>query len=521
MFKISKTKKIILATLFTCGINYAAVELPKAQALFEAKTDTNADTFDYIENQRRERRARALTDEQKTLLADIEEAKQRLPKPIEEGEPIPAAFEGDNLTYNTLTGEFTAKGHVDIIQLEGYRFQTLEAKGNINTQEIRIKNKAHVLQLKEDAPRVTLDGYNTVYNYGTKEGTMENVKGKAADYYIYGKRFEFYPDHIVAYDAYQTKCGAKHPDYRVSAKRMEIWPEQIIRMYDIQLWIGDMIVGTKKYDERKLESNGEPYFPTVGYNSERGAYIEDHFEFPVFNEHFKYVINPTIDHKNGVRSNTEFHYDNRDFKVRAFYGYYYDGEGRWIKKEPGIDFYYYRHLKILPLSYHVEYEIGRWSFRNISSTHEEFEVGLDRDPIRFNKNFTLFLGTSYKITRDDEKSPTRQKTSVRGMNYKARLVKEFDDTFAAFVAYEYTKNTSQNSLYAFDNDSFSHKFLTGISYRITDKDRIVAGLKFNTASGSLEDVDYYWFRDLHCSTAILRWRAKRKEFEARWQFTPW
>ncbi|MBQ7704195.1 MAG: LPS-assembly protein LptD [Selenomonadaceae bacterium] len=521
MLKISRKKKIILAGLCVFGMNFTAVEIPEVEAVYKSRSDTGTEVFDYIENQRRERRAKELTKEQKKFIEDMEETRQRLPRPISPDEPIPAAFEGDDLTYNTLTGEFTAKGNVDIIQLDGHRFQSSDASGNVNTQDIRVKGKAHVLQLNENSPRVTLDGYNTFYNYGTKTGTMENVKGKAGDYYISGKRFEFYPDHIVAYDAYQTKCGAKHPDYKVSAKRMEIWPEQIIRMYDIQLWIGEVVVGTKKYDERKLESNAEPYFPRAGYNSTNGFYVEDTFIFPVFNEHFQALINAHIDTKNHVRSSAEFHYNNQDFSAKTLYGYYYDGDGRWIKKEPGLDLYYGKHFKTLPLRYHFEYEVGRWSENKISSTHEEYVAGLDHDTIILFNHYKLNLSTSYKITKDDVKSPWRGKQSVRGLNYGIKIFREFDDRFAAFVAYDYTKNTSQNSLYDFDTDSYSNKFSTGVSYRLTDKDRFVVGLKFDTERGTLQDVDYYWYRDLHCSTAILRWRAKRDELEARWQFTPW
>ena len=495
--------------------------MPQVEAVYESKSDTGTETFDYIENRRREQRDNELTEEQKKLIEDMEETRQRLPHEIREDEPIPAAFEGDDLTYNTLTGEFTAKGHVDIIQLDGHRFQSDFVTGNFNTQDINVKGKAHVLQFNENSPRVTLDGYNTVYNYGTKIGTMDNVKGKAGEYYIAGKRFEFYPDHIVAYDAYQTKCGAKSPDYRLSAKRMEIYPEQIIRMYDIKLWIGNVVVGTKKYSERKLDENEQSYFPKVGYNSENGAYIEDTFEFPVFNEHFIYVINPHIDTKNGVRGNTELQYHNREFSAQAIFGYYYDSDGRWLKKAPGLNLYYNKHFANLPASYRFKYEIGKWSKDAVESTHQIIEVGLTRDPITFPKNFTLFLDTSYRITKDNEKSPTNSRRTVNGLNYSAKLFKEFDDKFAAYVSYTYDKNTSQNSLFDFDNESYAHRFATGVSYRLTDKDRIVAGLKFDAARSTLEDVDYYWFRDLHCSTAIIRWRQKRHKIEARWQFTPW
>lgn len=520
MLKINKKQTIILAALCTFGLNYFS-ELPKADAAYKSKTDTGTDVFDYLENQRRDRRENQLTDEQKKLQKDIEEAKENLPYPIKEGEPIPAAFEGDDLTYNTLTGEFIAKGHVDIIQLEGYRFQSNGIKGNVKNQEVRVDGKAHMLQMTENAPRVTLDGYNTVYNYGTKEGTMESAKGKAGNYYISGKRFEFYPDHIVAYDAYQTKCGAKSPDYRVAAKRMEIWPEQIIRLYDIKFLIGDVVVGSKDYSERKLEEGGESYFPKFGYNSYSGAYVEDTFERPVFNKHWKAILNAHLETKKGIRSSAEFGYFNQALAARVLYGYYYDSDGKWVKKEPGFDILYKRHFDNLPMTYSLEYEVGRWSKDDRASKHQVFEIALSHDPIDLGKKYTLFLATSYKYTKDNITSPDESKLVVRGMNYNIKLLKEFDDRFASYIGYEYTKNTSQNSLYDYDTDDYSNKFVTGLSYRFSDKDRFVVGLKFDTKNHKLADADYYWYRDLHCSTAVIRWRQKRHKVEFKWQFTPW
>ena len=520
MLKFTKMQKIILAAIFMFGFN-ATSEIPAAQATYRSHSDTNTTMFDYIENRRRIRRAKALTDEQKQLQKDIEEAKQRLPEKIDPNDPAPVAFEGDDLTYNTLTGEFTAKGNVDIIQIDGHRFQTPEAKGNLKTHDVYIEGKSKIMQLTKDAPRVTLEGYNAVYNYGTKEGTMEKAKGKYGEYYISGKRFEFYPDHIIAYDAYQTKCGAKHPDYRVEAKRMEIWPEQIIRMYDAKFLMGTVVVGSRKYMERTFEEGEKPYFPKVGRDSKRGWYIEDSFEFPIFNEHFVAILNAHMNTKQGIRSNGEFHYTNRHFTAMALYGYYYDGDGRWIKKEPGLDLIYRKHFDHLPMTYKFEYEIGSWRSRNTASTHQEIEAGLTRDPIHLGKNFRLFLATSYKITKDDIKNRRQNKKTVKGWNYSARVLKEFDDRFAAYAGFAYTKKTSQNSLYDYDTDSYSHKFSTGLSYKLTEKDRFVVGWKFDTTNGHLKDTDCYWYRDLHCSTLIFRWRAKRDEWDIRWQFTPW
>ncbi|MBR6012766.1 MAG: LPS-assembly protein LptD [Selenomonadaceae bacterium] len=517
----SKTKKIIASSVFCATLNFVLANYSTVEASYSSKSDTGTEIFDYIENRRIEERAKALTEEQKKLIEDIDEAKNRLPKPIEEGKPIPAAFVGDDLVYNAATGEFIATGNVDIIQLEGYRFQSEEAEGNIKTQDVKVRDKAHVLQINPESPRVTLDGYNTVYNYGTKTGTMGEAKGKAADYYISGKRFEFYPDHIVAYDATQTKCNAKIPDYQLSAERMEIWPEQIMRMYKVKLWIKGKMVGKKDYEERRLDDDSETYFPRVGYNSDDGAYVEDTFEFPFKDAHWKTLLNAYANTKKGIRSSGELVYSNRGIVARGIYGYYRDDNSNWIQKEPGLDIYYKHHLENSPLEYTVEYEIGHWRSEDTKSLHQEFEVGLSHDPIDLPGNFKLMLHTSYKITTDQKSTGDKSKSDVRGMNYDVILGKEFDDRFAAYTAYHYTKNNTRTALYKINLEDYSSRFETGISYRLTDKDRFVAGWKFDTQTGQLKDTDFYWYRDLHCSTAVLRWRHKRKKVEFHWQFTPW
>ncbi len=512
-------KKIILATICALGIIPAV-----GNTAYKSSSDTGTEIFDYLENRRRAARTDLWSEDQLELKADIEEAKSRLPQSLEEGAPVPVAFEGDDLIFNAVTGEFIAKGRVDIIQLEGYRFQSTEASGNVNENEVRVKGKSHMIQINENAPRVTLDGYNTFYNYAKKTGTMERVKGKVGDYYIAGKRFEFYPDHIVAYDAYQTKCGARNPDYRVSAKRMEIYPEQIIRMYDVGLWIGDFLVGTQKYNERKLDGAEETYFPRFGYSSNHGFYVRDTFTFPLKNSHYQAILNAHIETKRGIRSSGEFHYLNKDFTARTLYGFYYDSDGRWIKKEPSLDLYYSKKIEGSPLTYTAEYEIGDWSADNAASTHQEFEIGVSHDPIVLWEKYNLMLHSSYKIMKDDIKHSNSGLTGNRhlnGFNYNATLFREFDENFAAYTSYEHNRSTSKNSLYDYDNDDYSTKFALGASYRLTDKDRFVAGLKFDAKKGTLEDADYYWYRDLHCSTAIFRWRQKRDKVEVHWQFTPW
>lgn len=502
------------------GIALVALCLaPTVEASYKARSDTGAEFFDYIENRRREAREQQLTKEQKKLLADIAKAKERLPHEPQEGEPTPVVFEGEDLVYYTGSGEFIATGKVDIIQLDGYRFQSEEASGNVKEQVVRVEDKAHFLQLMPGAPRVTLDGYKTVYNYGTKTGTMGEAKGKAGEYYLTGKRFEFYPDHIVVYDGTQTKCGAKTPDYHVSAERMEIWPEQVMKMYNVKFWIKNKIVGAKEYLERKFEASENPYFPRVGYNTDHGVYVRDTFRFPL-REHLDLNLNAYIETKEGVRSNAEVEYNNRNLRGWLKYGFYDDSDAHWIQKEPSLDIWYGRHIEGLPVSYSLEGEIGHWRQNSISSTHREYELKLTHDPIWLDK-YMVMLNTGYKITKDSAKNVPDSETTVKGWNYGITVGKEYTERFAAYVGYEYNKLNSKNSVFDFDLDDYSRKFKAGASYMLTEKDRVVVGVKMNVDNHRFEDVDYYWYHDLHCSQAILRWRAKRHKFEVRWEFVPW
>ena len=488
------------------------------QAVYEAKTDTGTGFFDYIENRRREEREQQLTEEQEKLIADIEEATERLPHERKEGDPVPAVFEGEDMVYYSGSGEFIATGKVDIIQLDGHRFQSEEATGNVKEQVVRVKDKAHVLQLMPNAPRVTLDGYKTVYNYGTKTGTMAEANGKAGEYYLTGKRFEFYPDHIVVYDGTQTKCGAKKPDYHLSAERMEIWPEQVIRMYNVKFWMKGTVVGTRAYHENQLGERKKNYFPRVGYNSDHGVYIRDDFEIPLL-PHLNLNIGAYIESKKGIRSNVELEYTNRGFNALLKYGFYDDSDARWIQKEPSLDMEYTNRIKNSPLTYKLEAEVGHWRQNAVASTHQEYAFNLYHDAIPMGK-YLLFLDAGYRVTKDYPKNNNSGNRTVRGMNYNVSIGREFDRRFAAYVGFSYNKNNSVNSLFHFDNDDFSRKIQGGISYYITPKDRIVIGVKWDADNHKLDDIDYYWYHDLHCSQTVVRWRGKRKKLEVHWEFIP-
>ena len=250
--------RILLALTTICTVLPSA-----AHASYRGDSDTGFQHLDFVENERREARANRLTPEQEKLLADVKAMQAHLRHPVAADQPSPIAFEGDNLTYDESTGDFTAKGHVDIVQLEERRFQGEFVKGNTQTGDVSVPDRAHVLQLTPGASRVTLDGYHINYNYQKHTGTMERADGKVGAYYMTGKRFEFYPDKIVVYDGTQTKCGAKSPDYHLSAERAELYPGDRLVLHNVKFWLKNKVIFTKKEHVTDVSNPMQRNFPRI------------------------------------------------------------------------------------------------------------------------------------------------------------------------------------------------------------------------------------------------------------------
>ena len=107
------------------------------------------------------------------------------------------------------------------------------------------------------------------------------------------------------------------------------------------------------------------------------------------------------------------------------------------------------------------------------------------------------------------------------MNVSAFLAKAFNNRFAAYVGGVYTKSSKENALFSYDQEDYSRVLMSGLSYRIGERDRIAVGTKYAMEPHRWTDVDYYWFHDLHCSQIILRYRSKQNTWRIKWEFTPW
>ena len=493
-----------------------------AESTYVSSTDTGASLLDFIENRRRARLANRLTEEQQALVKATAEMRQHLRHPVDATKAVPTSFEGDELTYDQNTGEFVAKGKVHIVQLDGHQFDAVDGlvTGNTVKQEISVPGESRMLQLTPGQPRVTLDGFDTYYRYGERTGTMGEAKGKVDHQYVTGKKFEFYPDKIIVYDGTTTKCGAKNPDYHLSGDKITIYPNDKMIIENAKYWLKNVVLFTRKRYEQRLEPGAKQnkHLPTVGYSKSEGAWIS--YDIPFYlglgvSGHAYMYANT----KKGLKPRGTLNYSLGRSNFELAYGYYKDGDDRWLKREPSLVYTYNAPVGYRThLHYYLKSELGRWRRDpgNITSMHRYYYAGLSRDPIPLGKSWWLNLSAGYSITQE-----TYNGSTVKGYNWSASTVKEFDDHWAVYGRYAYSVANSKNSLFDYDLDSFSRKVDTGFSYRLNDKDRFVVGWRFDMDSHTLDDVDYYWFHDMHCSQFILRYRGKRKTWSVTWDFLPW
>ena len=490
-------------------------------AAYEADDVGGANRLNYIEQRRRLAREEQLTDAQKKLVADTQEMEKHLRYPLNPDDPSPTAFEGDELTYDQTTGEFTAVGKVHIVQLDRHEFDTDgTVRGNLKKQQVELPGRAHVIQMTPGQSQVELDGYRAFYRYGEKTGSMEQAKGKVDHQYVSGKRFEFYPDHIVIYDGTTTKCGAIQPDYHLSGDRIVIIPNQTMTIYKAKFWVKNKVLLHKEKYVTSIapdQQDKTDWIPRAGYGKDSGVWLREKLSQPLANR-IEAHEDLYIDTKHGGRSHGDVTwYSKRAGSYALGYGYYEDSDDNWVKRKPNFDWNYGHPIPGTRLSYGLGYRIGRWenTKTGLESTHQVYSVGLSHAPITWDR-WTLTLSGGYDVTKESEDD-----SIVRGVWTDVGLLRDFDSRWAGYLAYAYNRNNTRNSLFDFDLDDYSAKVEGGVSYVVTPRDRLMTAMEWDADRGRMHDIDYYWFHDLHCAQFIVRYRSKQNTWKVQWQFTPW
>ena len=149
------------------------------------------------------------------------------------------------------------------------------------------------------------------------------------------------------------------------------------------------------------------------------------------------------------------------------------------------------------------------------SNHLNYGAGIGYDTIKFH-GFNLDINLGYAVTHE-----SYDDSKVQGPDYSIYLSKEFDDTWAAYTGYRYSKRNKVNSVFSYGLDDYSKKVVGGVSYRVDERNRLAVGVEYNADAKKFGDVDYYWFHDMHCAQLILCYRSEPNKWKVKLEFTPW
>lgn len=408
----------------------------------------------------------------------------------EESQPAPITLEGDDIFFDEKTGDVYAKGNVVVTQ----SFVSVYADdmtGNTQRQEVQVEDKATIVQ-----PNMNLDGYNTSYNYGVGEGTMERANGRVGNEFVKGETIEFYPEEYIIYNGAMTKCPAKKPDYYTRAKKVEIWPDEKMIAYDAQFVVKDVtLYSTKRYETKigKNASKATP-FPSVGYSSDNGVYVKQEFQYPVVDNVYAY-FDAAYYSKQDFKPMGGFVYDNDKFNYtfKVNYGYTNDSDDNWIRKKPEYEFRFHsRRFFDTAWSYSAKALYGLWEDRWKQSHHQDYSIYFARDTIHLTDTWQFNVGAGYEIVRESVND-----SRVNTITYDARLGKRINDRMNGWTAFHHSKADAQ-SIFDYDNDNIEDKLTTGASYRFDNKNSLSVSHVLNVNSGHTNDWYYTWYHNLHC-----------------------
>lgn len=486
------------------------------QQVHASSSDTDVDILNFVEDERREARDteknKAINDFKKEMDAQYKEEGIVIDDP----KKAPIIFEGNDIMYNSVTGEVYGKGNVKITQ-DYSRMTTEDAQGNLKTADVDIPTNAHILQVAN--PTLDINSGKTKYNYNNRTGVMNEVKGRIDNRYVSGEQIEFYPDYYVVYNGTMTRCPAKKPDYYLSADKIEIYPDDHMVAYNAKFVIkGKVIYQTKEYST-KVGANSDgtkQWIPIrIRMNNDDGLSLSYKYEKELLDNVTAYAdLNYTTNHDMRNIYGVGWHNAGSSFNIEG--GKYEDSDERWLTKDIAYIYNYGQRIGDSPVSFNFRTEYGKWKEGNITSWHREHDIFFRHDPISLDteNKFRLFTDIGYRLVYEDYDD-----SNYNSLYYDATLVGELSDKLVAYTGYHYSRVSAENTLFQYGLNDYSKKISAGLSYSIDDKNRIVVATGFDASDQLLlRDLDYYWYHDWHCVQTELKYEQKENKWSIHLNF---
>lgn len=416
---------------------------------------------------------------------------------------LPISITADELYFSDKTGEMFARGNV-IVNQGSSKIMAEIMRGNEKQTELWVDGKARFQE-----PLSDITGMKVRYNYGSRFGVIQDIKGKCGDDYISGKQVNFQEGKYTVYGASATGCPTVGtPDYRITARKIEIWPGDKVIAYDAKVWIKNTVIYSTPRYKRSLKKRDEndDEFPRFGYQDTDGFWISQRFSYALTDTMSAYA-DLAVYSRLGLRPTFGIVDQEKNYMMSVMTGRFRDDNGNWIRKEPEFRFDLYpQRLGKLPLQFTINAIVGQWTDDVKTSWHQDYNAYLRHDPIYFDrdKSWTLNLGTGYRIIKESADNSTQ---NVFG--YNARLSKKLSPALTAWTAYNYADNN--NSSFAYNKLEVAREGILGLAWKVNNRTTLSYYTSYDFANSRVFDNYYSVKHSFHCWETNITYRSVKKE----------
>lgn len=423
----------------------------------------------------------------------------------------PITFEGDDLSFNELTGEVFARGNVRI-QKEQTVITADELRGNTKQSQVWVDGSANVVQ-----PDLNLIATGVDYNYQDRTGTMAAVSGKIELERVTAQNITLAPDEYILYNGTITRCPAKVPDYHVSADKIEVWPGEKVIAYNAKFWIKDKVIfALPKYQKSlRPEAASESSFPRLGYDSDNGVMIAQYLEFPLA-ENLAVYGDAAYYTRSHFKPKAGLINREKNYTASIDWGYSENSDNDWIKKEPEFAFKLHPHrLGHSPVTAEFSVSAGKWIEDDISGWRQDYNLYFRHDPIKISDIYTVKFGAGFEKIKYGYDSSTNDI-----WKYNITLEAKPNDRLEWWTGYNYRDQSGKN-VYKYDEIDVPKEWTTGVMYKVDKLNSLGVEVSYDVDKSRIEDLDYIWKRNLHCLEAKIMYRAERDQVKVRLSVLDW
>jgi len=168
----------------------------------------------------------------------------------------------------------------------------------------------------------------------------------------------------------------------------------------------------------------------------------------------------------------------------------------------------------LPVSYTFTGSYGKWTDDDKSSWHQDYVLYFSRDPIKLNSTMNLNLGVGIEHIRESYND-----SAESFLRYDITVNKKWSERLNSWVGYHYTGNNTP--LFAYESDSMNRELDAGFTYKIDKMNTIGVTRNYDLDNKRVEDLNYTWYRNLHCWQAAITYKSKEKKTEVDITSTRW